>query len=81
MSGISCDDVALSSYNQRVHFPWGKDIIIYDSTLRDGEQMPGIAFTPEQKLDIAILLDEIGIKEIEAGFPAISERELKTVKT
>ncbi len=81
MSGISCDDVALSSYNQKVHFPWGKDIIIYDSTLRDGEQMPGIAFTPEQKLDIAILLDEIGIKEIEAGFPAISERELKTVKT
>ena len=81
MSGISCDDVDLSAYNQKVHFPWGEDIIIYDSTLRDGEQMPGIAFTPEQKLDIAILLDEIGIKEIEAGFPAISERELKTVKT
>jgi len=81
MSGTSCDDVALSAYNQKVHFPWGEDIIIYDSTLRDGEQMPGIAFTPEQKLDIAILLDEIGIKEIEAGFPAISERELKTVKT
>lgn len=80
-NGISSDDVYLSVYNRKIDFPWGKDIIIYDSTLRDGEQMPGIAFTPEQKLDIALLLDEIGIKEIEAGFPAISERELKTVKT
>lgn len=80
MNGISADDVSLSIYNRKIHFPWGNDIIIYDSTLRDGEQMPGVAFTPEQKLDIAMLLDEIGIKEIEAGFPAISDREAKTVK-
>jgi len=80
MNGTSGSDLALSIYNRNVNFPWGNDIIIYDSTLRDGEQMPGVAFSPEQKLDIAMLLDEIGIKEIEAGFPAISDRELKTVK-
>jgi len=57
------------------------DITIYDSTLRDGEQMPGISFSPEQKLSIAKKLDEIGIPEIEAGFPAVSKTELESVKT
>ena len=80
MNGISGDEFSLSMYNKKVHFPWGNDIIIYDSTLRDGEQMPGVAFSPEQKLNIAILLDEMGIKEIEAGFPGISDREVKTIK-
>ncbi len=57
-----------------------QQVILYDSTLRDGEQMPGISFTPEQKLQIARKLDAIGIPEIEAGFPAVSEEECKTVK-
>jgi methanogen homocitrate synthase len=55
-------------------------IILYDSTLRDGEQMPGVSFSPEEKLILAKKLDEIGIPEIEAGFPAASKRELKIVK-
>jgi len=45
-----------------------KNIIVYDTTLRDGEQTPGICFTPDEKLEIAIKLDELGIPQIEAGF-------------
>jgi len=56
-------------------------ITIYDTTLRDGEQMPGVFFTKPQKLDIARKLDEVGIDEIEAGFPAISNREADIVKS
>ena len=54
--------------------------VFYDTTLRDGEQTPNVCFTPEQKLEIAIMLDEIGVSEIEAGFPIISEKEAKAVK-
>ncbi|WP_423793028.1 homocitrate synthase family protein [Methanocaldococcus indicus] len=57
-----------------------KDIIIYDTTLRDGEQTPGVCFTKEQKLEIARKLDELGIPQIEAGFPRVSKREAEIVK-
>jgi isopropylmalate/homocitrate/citramalate synthase len=43
---------------------------IYDTTLRDGAQMPGVAFTRQQQLDIASALDELGVDEIEVGFAA-----------
>ena len=79
------DDIAVRPYNWLPEvtrsFRLPDEIIIYDSTLRDGEQMPGLSFSPEQKLTIARKLDEIGIPEIEAGFPAISKTELRTVKT
>jgi len=48
---------------------------ILDSTLRDGEQTPGVCFSQEQKLAIAALLDDAGGHQIEAGVPAISKRE------
>jgi len=54
-------------------------IIIYDTTLRDGEQTPGVSFSLEQKLGIARLLDEIGIPQIEAGFPVVSKEERRTI--
>ncbi len=69
---------ALSPFNSKLDCP---DITIYDSTLRDGEQMPGVAFSPAQKLDIALMLDEIGIPQIEAGFPAVSESEFNSIKS
>jgi len=72
------DRFALSPYNPRLELP---DIIVYDSTLRDGEQMPGIAFSLEQKVAIARKLDEIHVPQIEAGFPAVSEGEKRSVKT
>lgn len=44
---------------------------IVDTTLRDGEQSPGIALTEEDKIELAVLLDELGVYEIEAGIPAM----------
>lgn len=53
---------------------------ILDSTLRDGEQMPGISFTAEQKRKIAALLDQGDIYQIEAGVPATSKQEKKLIE-
>lgn len=52
---------------------------IVDTTLRDGEQSPGIAFGAEDKVLIAKLLDEIGVYEIEAGVPIHSEAEEESI--
>ncbi len=54
-------------------------IRIFDTTLRDGEQTPGISLSPDQKLAIAKKLDDLGVDAIEAGFPVISEGELRAV--
>jgi methanogen homocitrate synthase len=79
------DAVAISPYNSMREvlrdFKLPDEICIYDSTLRDGEQMPGVSYTSDQKLAIARKLDEIRIPEIEAGFPAVSKNELHAVKT
>ncbi|MEK6972412.1 MAG: 2-isopropylmalate synthase, partial [Thermoproteota archaeon] len=48
---------------------------IFDTTLRDGEQTPGVALSPEQKLLIAKKLDALGVDAIEAGFPIVSDGE------
>jgi isopropylmalate/citramalate/homocitrate synthase-like protein len=56
-----------------------KYVRIFDTTLRDGEQTPGVSFTPDQKLRIARQLDELGVDTIEAGFPVVSEGERKAV--
>ena len=46
---------------------------IFDTTLRDGEQTPGVSLSPQQKLDIAQKIDDLGVDAIEAGFPVISK--------
>jgi 2-isopropylmalate synthase len=53
---------------------------IFDTTLRDGEQTPGVALSPEKKLAIAKKLDDLGVDAIEAGFPIISEGEQQAIK-
>jgi 2-isopropylmalate synthase len=53
---------------------------LLDSTLREGEQTPGVDFTLEQKLDIARRLDGFGIDYIEAGHPAVSPEIARAVK-
>ena len=53
---------------------------IFDTTLRDGEQSPGVALSPESKLSIAKKLDELGVDAIETGFPVISQGEQQGVK-
>lgn len=50
-----------------------------DTTLRDGEQTPGVAFTNKQKLDLAKLMDQIGIDIIEAGIPAMGRNEMDCI--
>jgi isopropylmalate/homocitrate/citramalate synthase len=55
-------------------------IVISDTTLRDGEQMPGVVFTPGEKRQLARLLDELGIPLIEAGFPAVSADEAAAIR-
>src|SRR5689334_6522329 len=55
-------------------------IQIFDTTLRDGEQSPGAAMTHEEKLQIAELLDEMGVDIIEAGFPISSAGDFEAVK-
>ncbi|MCW4004491.1 MAG: 2-isopropylmalate synthase [Candidatus Bathyarchaeota archaeon] len=57
-----------------------KKIKFLDTTLRDGEQTPGVSLVPETKLRIAQRLDELGVDFIEAGFAAVSEGELEAVK-
>jgi 2-isopropylmalate synthase len=53
---------------------------IFDTTLRDGEQSPGVSINPEQKLQIAIKLDQLGVDAIEAGFPIVSQGEMQAVR-
>jgi homocitrate synthase NifV len=50
-----------------------------DSTLRDGEQAPGVSFTLEEKMAIALALEDAGVDEIEAGTPAISGKEAEEI--
>jgi 2-isopropylmalate synthase len=54
-------------------------VVIFDTTLRDGEQCPGATMTHEEKLEIAELLDEMGVDIIEAGFPVASEGDFAAV--
>lgn len=54
-------------------------VLIFDTTLRDGEQSPGATMTHAEKLEIAELLDEMGVDIIEAGFPIASEGDFKAV--
>ena len=57
-----------------------RSIRILDTTLRDGEQTPGVSLTTEDKIEIAHQLSKLGVDIIEAGFPSSSEGERKVVK-
>ena len=70
----------ISHYNKESELTFPEDITIYDTTLRDGEQTPGVCFSFDEKMEIARKLDQFKIHQIEAGFPIVSEKEKETVK-
>ena len=56
------------------------EIYFFDTTLRDGEQTPGVALTVDEKIQIAKKLDDLGVDKIEAGFPVASKGEFEACK-
>ncbi|MFQ6012295.1 MAG: LeuA family protein [Thermoplasmata archaeon] len=57
-----------------------KRVDFWDETLRDGEQMPGLHFTAEEKVKIASWMDEIGIPILDVGMPVVSDEEKRSVR-
>ena len=56
------------------------EVIIWDETMRDGEQAPGVVFSLQQKMELARLMDEAGVGIIDLGFPVVSVEEQETVR-
>ncbi len=70
----------VSPFNKSANTKFPENITIYDTTMRDGEQTPGVCLRTPEKLQIARKLDELGIHQIEAGFPIVSTEEQKSIK-
>ena len=64
--------------NENMNF--SDKIYIFDTTLRDGEQTPGVALTVDEKIQIAQKLNNLGVDKIEVGFPASSKGEIESAK-
>jgi isopropylmalate/homocitrate/citramalate synthase len=85
MAGTSLDGkVWVSDLNAapqiRGPFARTQPVRFYDSTLRDGEQTVGVVLSPEHKLAIARLLDDLGVARIEAGFPRVSAEDAEAIR-
>lgn len=55
-------------------------VLFSDTTLRDGEQMPGATLDPDEKVRIALALEELGVHSLDAGFPASSEADIEAIQ-
>jgi len=55
-------------------------VLFWDETMRDGEQTPGVYFSPEEKLQIATLLSDMGVQLMDAGIPVVSKEEARGVR-
>jgi 2-isopropylmalate synthase len=69
-----------SRFTAGTGFPRAKEIRLYDTTLRDGEQTPGVAFTPEQKYELAGMLSDAGVHIIDMGFPSAAPSERRALE-
>jgi 2-isopropylmalate synthase len=69
-----------SRFTAGTAFPRAKEIRLYDTTLRDGEQTPGVAFTPEQKYELAGMLSDAGVHIIDMGFPSAAPSERRALE-
>ena len=58
----------------------GRTIRFYDTTLRDGEQTVGVVLSPQQKVEIAHKIDQLGVSRIEAGFPKVSPDDVEAIQ-
>lgn len=64
-----------TDFTRGLGFLPAEQIKIYDTTLRDGEQTPGVAFSPQQKFQLAKALSDVGVDILDMGFPAVSQSE------
>jgi len=69
-----------SRFTAGTTFPRAREIRLYDTTLRDGEQTPGVAFTPEQKYELAGMLSDAGVHIIDVGFPSAAPSERRALE-
>jgi 2-isopropylmalate synthase len=76
----SAENRSATAASKHVIAPGKERVIIFDTTLRDGEQSPGATMSFEEKLQVADLLDEMGVDVIEAGFPIASQGDFEAVQ-
>lgn len=74
VSQYNFDEAVLSG------FKLPRKVEIHDATLRDGEQTPGVVMSVADKIEIAKMLDAIGVDRIEAGMPAVSEQDAEAIR-
>lgn len=77
---MSDKEFYMSTYSTDISMNLPEKVILFDTTLRDGEQMPGVTYTIDEKIMIARQLDELRVPKIEAGFPITSPGETEAVK-
>ena len=74
------EKIWVSQLNTRATLKRTTPVRFYDTTLRDGEQTVGVVLSPQQKLEIARKLDELGVSRIEAGFPRVSPDDAEAIR-
>jgi isopropylmalate/homocitrate/citramalate synthase len=82
LAGLPTDDLLVHNFVREAGLPYKfpKKVLIWEETLRDGEQTPGVYFTPNEKLELAKAFDDLGVHIIDCGIPAVSEDEKRAVK-